>query len=310
MLIETGSHVPGVDPASFGVPSYAALRYEIPAPGLREFIADYHVLDSEPRNPEAGSGWMLPNSPAIRFILDNTPMSLAIGKGEQAPLPQAAFYGATSKAARMLVARGGITIGFNLTAVGFARLCGNADAARLRDTVSPLDQLLPAPVVRSIAGRLRDHDRGRGVKGIFDAVLPPLFAVPHPREADIRRVAALLARPGVADLVAECAAVGISQRRLERIANRFFGYPPQLLYRRARFLRSIVALKLAGPPFALADPEYHDQSHFIRSGHRFLGMTPLQFLRMSTPYLDSVLRARAIVHGASLAALDGGVSAS
>ncbi len=305
MLIESGSHVPGVDPARFVLPDYAAVRYEIPAPALAGLVSDYHVLDSEPRADAPANGWMLPNSPAIRFIPHRSPMTLAIGTADRTPLPGAAFYGATSKAARMVVARGGVTIGFNLTPVGFARLL-DADASKLRDKVTPLERLLAPAWVDALARRLRDHDRGRAVKAILDEMLPALFAVPHRQETQIRQVADLLARPSVTDLRAEAAAIGIPQRRLERLANRYFGYPPKLLLNRARFLRSIMALKIAGPPYALNDPDYHDDSHFIRNGHRFLGMTPLQFLRMETTYLDSVLRARSIVHGAALAALADG----
>ena len=304
MLIESGSHVPGVDPADFGLWPNTALRYEIPCPALRRFIADYHVLDSEVA-PETGpSEWMLPNSPAVRFILADHSMALTLGANDPETLPRAALYGTTSRAANMQHGGGGVTVGFNLTPVGFARLFG-ANATVLRDRVVPLDHLLPPEWVAAVLDQLRASDRGPAVKGILDRALPPLFAEPHPLEGDIQRIADMLLRPGVVNLADEAAAIGMSQRKLERLSSRFFGFPPKLLLRRARFLRSIVALKLAGPPFDMSaiDPGYHDQPHFIRDAHRFVGMAPTRFLRIATPYLDCVLRARAIVHGAAIAAL-------
>jgi AraC-like DNA-binding protein len=247
---------------------------------------------------------MLPNSPAVRFILADHSMALTLGASDPETLPRAALYGITSRAANMLHGGGGVTVGFNLTAVGFARLFG-ANATALRDRVVPLEDFVDPEWVRMVLGRLRESDGGPAVKAILDRALPPLFAEAHPLEADIQRIADLLLRPGVVSLPEEAAAIGMSPRRLERLSSRFFGFPPKLLLRRARFLRSIVALKLAGPPYDLSviDPAYHDQPHFIRDAHRFLGMTPARFLRIATPYLDSVLRARAIVHGAAIAAL-------
>jgi AraC-like DNA-binding protein len=305
MLIESGSHVPGVDPADFRLLPYTALRYEIPHPRLAPFVADYHVFDSiVPEGGQRGA-WMLPNAPAVRLILADHPMAVARGTAEPEALPRASFYGATSRATELLHGGGGVTVGFSLTAAGFARMC-RADAAELRDRVVPLEELVDPSWIAVLMARLSASDCGPAVKAIFDAALLPLMSEPHPMEADIQRIAALLLKPGVASLRDESAALGIAPRRLERLTKRFFGFPPKLLLRRARFLRSIIALKLAGEPYdySVIDPAYHDQPHFIRDAHRFLGMSPSRFLKIPTPYLDSVLRARAIVHGASVAALD------
>ena len=41
----------------------------------------------------------------------------------------------------------------------------------------------------------------------------------------------------------------------------------------------------------------------IREFKAFFGMTPRQFLQLETPYLNASLRARAMVFGANVAAL-------
>lgn len=304
-LIESGSHVPGVDPARFGLPPLSALRYEVPADELRPYVADYHVLDSVRPPDWTSSEIMLPGGPAIRFILASHDFDLSIGGSEPGTLPKAALYGSPSRSARMRAGRGGVTVGMTLTAAGLARL-GRTDAFALRDAVVPLGSVIDPAFARDLHARLADHDRGRAVKAILDAALPAIFARPHPHDDEIARIAAVIATPGVTTVETARDLAGISRRQLERLTKRYFGFSPKLLLRRARLLRSIVALKMGGEPYDLSviDADYFDHSHFTRDAHRFLGMAPLKFLRTPSPYRDAALRARSIVLGAPLAALD------
>lgn len=304
-LIESGSHVPGVDPADFGLPHLTALRYELPSDALAPFVADYHVLDSIRVPGELPCEYMLPNGPAIRIILADHPMVLMVGKEAGVTLPRASLYGPMSRAAAMEVGTGGVTVGITLTAAGLARL-GRVDAHALRDSVVPLETFVAPDAVERLTRRLLASDQGPAVKGIFDDALPQWFARSHPHEAELMRISALLATPGIATVQEARERLGIHQRRLERLSRQYFGFSPKLLFRRARLLRSIVALKLAGPPFdlSLIDPDYHDHSHFTRDAHRFLGMAPMRFLKLPNHYIDAALRARVIVRGAAMAALD------
>ncbi|MXO73683.1 helix-turn-helix domain-containing protein [Altererythrobacter aerius] len=303
-LIESGSHVHGVDPALFGLPPGTSMRFELPAGALAPCVSDYHVFDSDQAACTFSTETILPRVPAIRFIIAPHAMNLTIGDGTAQTIPPAALYGSTSHAAEMAVGRGGVTIGVTMTAVGMARLTA-IPADSLRDRVVPLSAVLPAEPVRDLVDELRASDQGPSVKAILDRALPPLLAQPHPMEADIQRIANLLAAPGRHTVQDACDHLGMNQRRLERLAKRFFGFTPKLLLRRTRLLRSIVALKLAGPPFdlSLIDSNYHDHSHFTKDAKRFLGKAPMRFLRKPTPYLDAALRARAIVQGTAWAAL-------
>lgn len=304
-LIESGSHVPGVDPAAFGLPPMSALRYERPADDLAPYVADYHVLDSVRPADRVSTELMLPGGPAIRFILPDHDFDLAIGASAPARLPKAALYGSPSRGARMQVRRGGVTVGVTLTAAGLARM-GGVDAYALRDTVVPLGTVLDPDWVSQLHADLRASDQGPAVKAILDAALRPVLIRPHRHDDAIRRIAAAITSPGLTKVEDARALCGMPQRQLERMAKRYFGFPPKLLLRRARLLRSIVALKMAGEPYdlSLIDVDYYDHSHFTRDAHRFLGMPPLQFLRAPSPYRDAALRARTIVLGAALAALD------
>ena len=93
---------------------------------------------------------------------------------------------------------------------------------------------------------------------------------------------------------------------MQRVADRAFGFPPKLLLRRARFLRSLHALRVArrGEAASVIDPNYTDHSHFIRDAHDFLGMSPQAFLDIDMPLLKRSLDLRAQVLGTPAQALD------
>ncbi|WP_120715897.1 helix-turn-helix domain-containing protein [Tsuneonella amylolytica] len=304
-LIESGSHVPGVDPATFQLPFDTALRYERAGEELQPYVADYHVLDSIRPPGWVSSEIMLPGGPAIRFILEDHDFDLAIGSGPHGPLPKASLYGSLSRSAKMRVGPGGVTIGVSLTPLGLARIAGT-DADRLRDTVVPLESVIDPALVGSIQNDLKASDRGPGVKAVLDAHLRVIFVRSHPHDDAIQRISAVIAKPGVSSVAEARELSGMSKRQFERLTKRYFGFPPKLLLRRARLLRSIIALKMAGEPYDMRvlEDEYFDHSHFTRDSHRFLGMSPLRFLRTPSPYRDAALRARSIVLGSAVAALD------
>lgn len=302
-MIVSGSLTPGIDPARFGLPPHTAVRYERPAPALERMIADYHMFDSEEHAVNRAIEWMLPNSPALRIILAERPIRLELAGRRFDPLPTACFFGPTSRAMEIEVS-GGLTIGANLTPIGLARLL-RTNAAELRDNVFPLEHLMNRERVAALVESLRDHDRGRRVKAILDAFFLPLMQRPHRDEPELVRIMAALQDGSLDNLGDISDHLGIPGHRLLRLCQRHFGFPPKTLLMRARLLRSILALKLggSGAGYAAIDPAYFDDSHFVRDARRFLGMTPRQFLQLPTPYLDASMRARAMVFGVNVAAL-------
>lgn len=93
-------------------------------------------------------------------------------------------------------------------------------------------------------------------------------------------VQALLTDPEIGTVEQLCYETGLSQPRLSRLCRREFGTTPKKLLRRARFGRMLQAL--CQFPYAMwrdfLDPQYFDQSHFIRDFRYFLGMAPSQFV--------------------------------
>lgn len=304
-MIESGTHTPGVDTRDFGLPPHTALRYELPASELRDCVADYHVLDSEGPGVERAVNFLLPSWPAIRLILTDRSIALQVGRRVYDPLPRYALYGTTSQAMRM-TSNGGVTIGIALKPLGWARFFDRR-ADMYRDRVMPLADMMAPYVVTELAARLHASDQGAAVKGVLDEFLAGRLGPPHPEEAEIRALTALVNDDETFDLADACERTGMSQATLRRVAIRHFGFPPKMLLMRTRFLRSFMRMLMGGDlNYASVAPGYFDASHFLRDANRFLGMTPKRFMeRMENPYAQAVLRARALVTAADRASRNG-----
>ena len=128
--------------------------------------------------------------------------------------------------------------------------------------------------------------------------------------ADKERIIAVheaLVDPKVATVAGLGARAGIGRRTLERICDRAFGFPPKLLLRRQRFMRSLVDFML-DPSLNwinAIDSQYHDQAQFVRDFRQFMGMTPRAYAALDKPILGGVMRARAAFAGKAVQTLDG-----
>ena len=106
----------------------------------------------------------------------------------------------------------------------------------------------------------------------------------------------------VADLSAKLA---LSERSIERLSHRAFGFSPKLLLRRQRFLRSLGRFML-DPSMAWIDTidhHYYDQAQFTRYFQRFMGMSPRDYAARPTPILGAAAVARAAAAGAAVQGL-------
>ncbi len=133
-----------------------------------------------------------------------------------------------------------------------------------------------------------------------------LKAYPLANEKRLLAIHAALVDPEVvtvSDLVSRVAA---SQRTVERLCLRHFGFAPKLLLRRQRFMRSLAqfmldpSLKWIGA----MDSSYHDQAQFVRDFHEFMGLAPREYAQQPHPVLDRFLHERMKAHGAPVQTLD------
>jgi AraC-like DNA-binding protein len=127
----------------------------------------------------------------------------------------------------------------------------------------------------------------------------------HPDEGRILACHAALVDPEVASVADMARLAEIPSYTLERLCRRHFGFPPQLLLRRQRFMRSLAqfmldpSLKWIGA----LDGHYHDQAQFVRDFHRFMGMSPREYGNAPHPIIGAIMRARFEEAGAAVQAL-------
>jgi AraC-like DNA-binding protein len=101
-------------------------------------------------------------------------------------------------------------------------------------------------------------------------------ALPEPASV-VRAVALLEARGGLVPIRTVAADVGVSERQLERLFDRWVGYGPKMLARVVRTRRATRAIargSIASWASFAADCGYVDQAHLIREFRALTGVTP------------------------------------
>lgn len=132
--------------------------------------------------------------------------------------------------------------------------------------------------------------------GWLEDTVRAVFSVDPPRRPDPLALAfdeAAFVDPGE-PIAAFAARLGVSKRRVARMARRDFGLPPKAVMRRAR------VLDLASQLLGFADPaeaedhalRFYDQSHRIREFRALMGMTPSELARGPRPILTLGLESR------------------
>lgn len=99
--------------------------------------------------------------------------------------------------------------------------------------------------------------------------------------------------------------LGMSERSVERLSQRAFGFSPKLLLRRQRFLRSLARFML-DPSMAWIDTldyHYYDQAQFTRDFKAFMGIGPRDYAARPKPILGAAAIARAAAAGAAVQGL-------
>ncbi|NCU11541.1 MAG: AraC family transcriptional regulator [Sphingomonadaceae bacterium] len=131
-------------------------------------------------------------------------------------------------------------------------------------------------------------------------------AHPLPEEKRIVAIHAALVDPEVVTVTDLVGRVAASQRTVERLCHRHFGFAPKLLLRRQRFMRSLAqfmldpSLKWIGA----MDPNYHDQAQFVRDFREFMGLSPREYSSVPHPVLERFLHERLKAQGAPVQTLD------
>ena len=266
-------------------------RFILPAQPLRRYISAYYFLNTSPDKTEQ-EDLLYPEWATVRFTLQGKATGNTVGL---APLdiPADSITGPTGRAA-LLRFRNVVVVGFGLLPLGWYRMIG-CPADRWADKVSAVDA---APEFGQIA-QLRREIKGLSdpeqIAALCDHIL--LNAADHadPLEADIIVMHQAIGDPDVSNVADLARATGIPTQRLERLSRRIFGFPPKLLLRRQRFLRTLANV-MEHPDLnwsGALDGHYFDQAHFNREFQTFMGMSPGQYLAMPRAVSSAANRTRA-----------------
>jgi AraC-like DNA-binding protein len=195
-----------------------------------------------------------------------------------------------------------------LLPLGWVRLLGvpaGAFADALMDGATHPFFAMFHPLLQNLFGPEPDREGELArLSAFFMDMLAKAPAASGMEEARIESIHAGLVDPSLGTVGELVARLGIGQRTLERVCKRAFGFPPKLLLRRQRLMRSLVhflhdpSLKWIGA----LDSHYHDQAQFVREFHEFMGMTPSHYAAMDHPILREVVLERARFSGSAVLA--------
>ncbi|WP_284123754.1 helix-turn-helix domain-containing protein [Parerythrobacter aestuarii] len=279
------------------------IRFVMPGPDLAPFVTTlYHM---EVGNIGGGflEDWLHPEWANLRFR-QGSELEAGIGPDPLAPVPSTVMTGPTSMCTRFRIRQGRFW-GVGLLPLGWATFC-RADASEYRDRFCDA----------TVDDGLTDL-AGIGV-GLFNGPMDVVGEALHLQlglrrlldrqvsgEERIARVNAALVDPEVNSVAEFAEHAAMSPRTLERLCRKVFGFPPKLLLRRQRFLRSLARYMLDHSMSWIdsLDCAYHDQAHFVRDFHRFMTMSPSAYAKLEHPILMAAMRGRMEAAGQAMQVL-------
>jgi hypothetical protein len=272
---------------------------------LRRFFTSFYYVEITLPPGETVTDFIQPEWANLRFFSGALPHAEMRGGTRVTGTPFTAT-GPSCQAMRFEVGTTRLW-GVGLLPLGWAKFV-RTDAAQFADMVAD-GNIHPAfasfcTISQSLFGP--DKDVEAECARIGDYFLARIDE-PVADEARIVAIHEALIDPEINTVAALVECIGGTQRTIERLCRRAFGFAPKLLLRRQRFMRSLTQFMLA-PSMRWSgamDGSYYDQAQFVRDCKQFLGMTPRQYAALDKPVLAAVMRARARAAGAAVQTLDG-----
>jgi AraC-like DNA-binding protein len=281
-----------------GAPS---IRFYRPISRLQPYISAYYFTDIPDGDPV--QDLMHPEWANIRFVFSGH-WTARLGDMEaNSSSTPATIYGPTSRPIKIAGVPPTRTAGVGLLPLGWAHLIG-LPANKFSDRIASLKEVFPDDSDR-LWHALRDAADDTALCGILDEFFLKLDAARPEPSALLLRAHALLLDPAVSTAEAFAAGLGRSSRQVARLSLAMFGFPPKLLLRRQRFLRTLAQLRanLDKPWSTLIDDAYYDHSQFVRDFRRFMDMSPTQYFALPRVLLDPAARLRQHAIGETLQGL-------
>jgi AraC-like DNA-binding protein len=282
-----------------GVDFSISVRFFRLSEALRPYFTALYHFDIDCRDGAVVEDYLHPEWAAMRFTHGAVPKA-CFGPGEPAAQWPFVVSGPNSKSIHFGVATSRIW-GLGLMPAGWAKFVdgrardftdrtvdGTAgDAFRVFAPIHEMTRDLAVP----------PEETGRAI----NAYLLEHLGRPSPHEAQILACHEAIRDPEVANVADLAGRLGLTARSLERLCGRYFGFPPKLLLRRQRFLRSLAQFMLdPGRNWSEAlDDQYYDQAQFVRDFRSFMGMAPSEYADMPHPIMEKIIAHRMADQGAA-----------
>jgi len=266
---------------------------------LRPYFTALYLFDISCRDGVRVQDCLHPEWAAMRFS-ENTPPIGAVGPGPLKMQWPFVVSGPTSQPINFQLVTSRIW-GLGLQPAGWAKFVdGHARdfADRTVDGASDPAFAVFAPILDLVRGANAPSDE---IAERINAYLMRHIDRPARHELQVMKCHDALRDPKCRTVVELGEQLGISARSLERLCGRYFGFPPKLLLRRQRFLRSLAQFMLS-PDHSWSkalDDQYHDQSQFVRDFRSFMCMTPSDYAETPHPILERIMAQRMADQGAA-----------
>lgn len=280
------------------------IRFFPPADELKPYISTLYLTEIDDPDGQPVTDFLHPEWSNIRFV-QGGPLEAAIGSQTRSIMPNIIAAGPTSYATCFSTAQMR-TWGIGILPLGWTKfLDASADqyADRFVDGADdpafanfvPLYEIL-------ISNRKKDACEEAN---IINSFICDLLAQSPKDNLLVQRAHSALSDPELSTISALAEILDISARSVERLSKRAFGFPPKLLLRRQRFLRTLAKVMLDPSMrwIASLDDQYHDQAHFARDFKRFMGMSASEYKKIPHPIMGAAVFGRMASAGAAMQAL-------
>jgi AraC-like DNA-binding protein len=275
-------------------------RYYRLADELGHYFTVLYCFDVECADGVMVEDHLHPEWSALRFTQMGSPPLAGITPQPVMPTYPLVASGPTSRSIRFSIGRSRIW-GLGLQPAGWARYVAapaNSLADRIVDAGSLDAFAVFHPILEVVRRAGLDADDTAKQINTYLLAQPRL---PLAAESAVIACQAALRDPDIGDVAQLAERLDINRRSLERLCGRYFGFPPKLLLRRQRFLRSLARYMLE-PMHNWSDAldlQYYDHAHFVRDFRSFMGMTPTEYAETPHPIIERIMAQRMADQGAA-----------
>ena len=294
--------MPHSDGSSLPAGARVATRFFPLSAALRPYISTIYLTEVAVPGDARVEDYLHPEWANMRFVEGEAPFA-AVGGGPAAPAPRFIVTGPTSRATYF--AAGNMRLwGIGILPMGWAKFL-SPPAAELADQSCDGDAHPAFASFAPLAAALRQVNDVDAAAALIDARFCALLSDAPPDDPAILAAHRALVDDELSSVADLSAKLSLSERTIERLSHRAFGFSPKLLLRRQRFLRSLGRFML-DPSMAWIDTmdhHYYDQAQFTRDFQRFMGMSPRDYAARPKPILGAAAVARAAAAGAAVQGL-------